>query len=46
MTSQTYDRLGSLSERELDALQGSDDALVAGDLALLDWHVEVNAGGD
>lgn len=42
MTRLTYHRLGTLIQSILDAIESCNDTLVAGDLSLLDWNVEVN----
>jgi len=40
-----YHRLGLLGQGQLDTIQGSHNPLVAGDLALLDGHIEVHSVG-
>jgi hypothetical protein len=39
----TYNRLGSLFQSILDAFQGSNDALVAGDFSFFNWNIEIDA---
>jgi hypothetical protein len=39
----TYDRLGSLFQCVFDAVHGSDDTLGAGNFAIFDWNIEINA---